>query len=176
MNTSRTALLVALVATGVAVGYLSGQGRVTAAPAGLTAQDYADIQQLYWRYNHGADFSDGELFASAFADDGVFSTGLGPDTVGRDAITAAMSRDEKGADTGKRHWNNGWRITPSPEGARGRVYWMVLDVASGDPVGDLPGVVGWTPRSTGVYEDVYVKTSEGWRMKSRTLHWDTAEE
>ena len=28
----------------------------------LTAQDYAEIEQLYWRYNHGSDFRDAELF------------------------------------------------------------------------------------------------------------------
>ena len=86
-----------------------------------------------------------------------------------------MSRGEKGTDTGSRHWNNGWHIAPSPEGAWGRVYWMVLDVGSGEPVGDLPGVVGWTHRSTGVYDDVYVKAAKGWRIKSRTLDFDEAE-
>ena len=86
-----------------------------------------------------------------------------------------MSRGEKGTDSGSRHWNNSWHITPSPEGAKGRVYWMVLDVGSGEPIDGLPGGAGWTHRSTGVYEDVYVKTSEGWRIKSRTLNFDKAE-
>ena len=173
MRTLRVAIVIALVGIGVAIGYFSAQGNVSAASDGLTAQDYADIQQLYWRYSQGADFGDGELFASAFAEDGLFKPGA-DGVVGRDEIAARMSRGEKGADTGRRHWNNAWRITPSPDGARGRVYWMVLDVGSGEPVAGMPGVVGPTHRSTGYYDDVYVKTSEGWRIKSRILNFDEA--
>ena len=102
MRTLRVALVIALVAAGMVVGYLSGQGRVSAASDGLTAQDYADIQQLYWRYNHGADFTDGQLVASAFTDDAVFSTGLGPDAVGREAIEGHVLVGERLAEEGRR--------------------------------------------------------------------------
>ena len=49
-------------------------------------------------------------------------------------------------------------------------------VGTGDPVTGLPvdGHRGPSFRSTGYYEDVYVKTAEGWRFKSRTLNWDEA--
>ena len=173
MRTLRAGFVIALVAIGVAVGYLSGQGSVSAASDGLTAQDYADIQQLYWRYNHAMDFRDPQLLASAFSDDAVFSTGLRPDAVGRQDILAFIS-NEKGTDSGIRHWNNSWHVTPTSEGAEGRVYWMVLDVGAGGSVGNLPGA-SWTHRSTGVYDDVYVKTAEGWRIKSRTLNFDEAD-
>ena len=175
MRTVRAATVVALIGIGVVIGYLSAQGNVSAASDGLSAQDYADIQQLYWRYNHGADFRDAELLASAFTEDGLFQRGLEPYAVGREQIVAVMSRGEKGTDSGSRHWNNSWRITATPEGARGRVYWLVLDVGSGEPLAGVPGAVRPTHRSTGYYDDVYLKTAEGWRIKSRTLNFDEAE-
>ena len=53
MRTLRVATVIALVGIGVVIGYFSAQSSVSAASDGLAAQDYADIQQLYWRYNHG---------------------------------------------------------------------------------------------------------------------------
>ena len=165
MKFLRVVTVVALVGVGVAIGYLSAQSNVSAASDGLTAQDYADIQQLYWRYNHGADFGDADLFVSAFTDDAFVKSSNGQEYVGKKEIdgfiSGSLARMPAG-DTGRRHWNNGWRITPSAEGARGRTYWLLLDVGTGQPTNDR----------SGYYEDVYVKTSDGWRIKSRTIFGD----
>ncbi len=165
MKFLRVVTVVALVGVGVAIGYLSAQSNVSAASDGLTAQDYADIQQLYWRYNHGADFGDADLFVSAFTDDAFVKSSNGQEYVGKKEIdgfiSGSLARMPTG-DTGRRHWNNGWRITPSAEGARGRTYWLLLDVGTGQPTNDR----------SGYYEDVYVKTSDGWRIKSRTIFGD----
>ncbi len=165
MKFLRVVTVVALVGVGVAIGYLSAQSNVSAVSDGLTAQDYADIQQLYWRYNHGADFGDADLFVSAFTDDAFVKSSNGQEFVGKKEIDGFISRSLAGmptGDTGRRHWNNGWRITPSAEGARGRTYWLLLDVGEGQPTNDR----------SGYYEDVYVKTSDGWRIKSRTIFGD----
>ena len=175
MKILRAATVLALVTIGVGIGYLSAQGDANAASDGLSAQDYADIQQLYWRYNHGADFRDPELFGSAFAEDALFQPGFESDVNGRTEIISFISRGEKGTDSGSRHWNNSWRITLTAEGAQGRVYWLVLDVGSGNPIAGLPGAVQPTHRSTGYYDDVYVKMADGWRIKKRTLNFDEAE-
>ena len=175
MRTLRVALVIALVAAGMVVGYLSGQGRVSAASDGLTAQDYADIQQLYWRYNHGADFTDGQLFASAFTDERCSAPVLvqmpsggrrsPPSCRGvRKALTVEVVIGTMAGASHRRPKGHGAACTG----------WSSAGVGSGDPVGDLPGVVGWTHRSTGVYDDVYVKTSEGWRIENRTLNFDKA--
>ena len=164
MRTLVVVAVIALVGFGAGVWYISAQGSGSASSGALTAQDYADIQQLYWRYNHGADFRDADLFASAFTDDAVFKTGPEQEHTGRDKIAAFMSGSLSGqvGDAGRRHWNSSWRITPSAEGARGRTYWLVLDVSTGEA----------THSSTGYYDDVYVKTPDGWRIKSRTLNGD----
>jgi hypothetical protein len=52
-------------------------------------------------------------------------------------------------------------IESSPEGARGKVYLLVIDIAQGGK----PTSVNMGGR----YEDVYVKTAAGWRIKSRNF-------
>ena len=49
-------------------------------------------------------------------------------------------------------------ITPSPEGATGKSYLLAIGV----------GANPTTIERQGGYEDVYVKTEDGWRFKSRT--------
>jgi hypothetical protein len=52
-------------------------------------------------------------------------------------------------------------IEASPEGATGKVYLLVIDIGSdGRPTSVNMG---------GHYEDVYVKTAEGWKIKSRNF-------
>ena len=114
---------------------------------------------------------------STFAEDAVFQTLPGSVLTGRDAIAESYAQRFAGGsfDSGWRHWQNAWHITPTKEGALGRVYWVALEVATGDPAPvplPLDGVKGPRFISTGYYEDVYVKTAEGWRFKSRTLNWD----
>ena len=52
-------------------------------------------------------------------------------------------------------------IDPSPEGATGKEYLAVVDLSENGK----PGVV----HQGGHYEDVYVKTAQGWRFKSRQM-------
>ena len=62
-----------------------------------------------------------------------------------------------------RHWTGSWVITPGGDGtARGRVYWMAFD----------PTVRPLAVADTGYYEDIYVKTPDGWRIKERTARSD----
>lgn len=166
MRTRQLAAAAALVGAGLAIGWFSGQGSGSAAAAAdgaLMAQDYAEIEQLYWRYNHGADFRDADLFVSAFADDAVFKVG-DRQFSGREELMAFRRERHAGrtGDTGRRHWNNGWRITPTADGAMGRTYWLLVDVSGGQP----------NHVSSGYYDDEYVKTPDGWRISSRTISLD----
>ena len=132
--------------------------------ATLTAQDYAEIGQLYAQINHGGDFRDADLWLSAFTDDAVFTIAVGPgqEFVGKEALTEwrhASFRGQTG-DSKVRHWDGPPRLTPTASGvAAGRSYYLVYDVS-----GKQPAIT-----SSGYHDDVFVKTADGWRVKSRKV-------
>jgi hypothetical protein len=144
----------------------------TKAPA-LTALDYQEIIQLTNRYAYGIDTcsNNGYDYADVFTPDGVFIDKNSDEGFrqggralarGRDQLAELVGGGSRGCKT-KLIWTD-WShimanhvITPSAEGATGRIYLIQLDVKG-------PG----TLERHGGYEDVYVKTPAGWRIKSRT--------
>ena len=169
-----------IVTTGAlcAIAFLLGRGELGGASAqaqtnGLTALDYAQITQLVNRYAYGIDTcaNNGYDYAQLFTADGVFidknsdagfAAGGRVLAKGREALAELVGGGSRGCKT-KLVWTD-WshlmlnqEITPSPEGARGRVYLVQLGMRG-------PGSVD----RHGGYEDVYVKTPQGWRIKSRT--------
>jgi hypothetical protein len=138
----------------------------------LTAMDYIEIQQLVNAYgqdidtctNNGFDYADlytpDGIFIDKYSDDG-FKHGGVQRAKGRDQLAEASWGGVKGCKD--MPWN-GWShvmtnlvITPTAEGAKGKCYLLML------------GEHGPTSVDRdGGYEDVYVKTSKGWRFKSRT--------
>jgi hypothetical protein len=129
------------------------------APA-LTPLDYIEIQQLAIRYSYGLDTAadSGHLYSDVFTPDGEFVGRQVPLTQGREAL-ARVARSVRKANTQYvRHFITNHVIEPSDEGATGKVYVMVVDCEE------------WQPSSIyigGHYEDVYVRTAEGWRIKRR---------
>ena len=90
---------------------------------------------------------------------------------GRDIVGMAALRDEREeryqgqvGDNGRRHYNGSWIITPTAGGAKGRAYWLVMDVSNRPP----------TTVASGYYDDVFTKTANGWKIQSRTLHSDSS--
>ena len=124
----------------------------------LTALDYYEIQQLGAKYAYGLDTGadNGNYFANVFAPDGSFGN-----TKGREAL-AAMAREGGGRIKlrGYQHLVQNFIIEPTADGAVGSQYVQVLTVGG---QGKPPMV-----DHGGRYEDVYVKTAEGWRIKKRT--------
>ena len=78
MRRVRVLMVLVLLCSPAGVGGVSAQQASGSQGAALTAQDYADIGQLYVRINHGGDFRDADLWLSAFADDAVFAIAMGP--------------------------------------------------------------------------------------------------
>jgi len=115
----------------------------------LTADDYAEILQLYFRYPLTLDSGDGEAFADLFTEDGKF----GANVTGREALVKFATR-EAGA---VRHAPLTPLIVPSAEGATGVVTNLFIDVSQS------PAVITRVSQ----YTDVLVKTPLGWRFKSR---------
>jgi hypothetical protein len=115
----------------------------------LSAQDYVEIQQLYARYNHIIDSGDIEGYVALYTPDGAFNNNRG-----QEALRTFMKNRNGGT---RRHWNTNLVITPTPEGAKGAVYLMFVDVGMKPPA----------ITSAGRYEDSLVKTAQGWRFKQR---------
>ena len=67
-------------------------------------------------------------------------------------------------DVGRRHRTGSYLLTPTADGAKGRAYYVLLDVTT------RPSTV----TATGYYDDEFVRTSDGWRIKRRTIHPDVA--
>ena len=147
----------AAVAAVLGAGFIYSQDDAGAAGT-LSGADIAEIQQLYARYNQGLDFKDKELFLSAFAADAVYTTGGGEVYEGTagltEWVTPLLENTGGGAVT---HNNTSILITPTADGARGRGYWMLMNVAEREPV----------PIFSGYYTDTFVKTADGWRIKTR---------
>jgi hypothetical protein len=153
---------------------------VSAASApSLTALDYEQITQLTNRYAYGIDTcsNNGYDYADVFTADGVFidkntdegfKQGGRVLAKGREALATLVGGGSRGCKT-KLIWTD-WShimanqvITPSPEGATGRIYLLQMGIKG-------PGTI----ERHGGYEDVYVKTAQGWRIKSRTHVRDKA--
>ena len=151
----------------------TGLMSVAAQGAVLTAQDYAEITQLINRYAYGIDTCAGNGFdyANVFTPDGVFidrnsdagyAAGGRVLARGRQALAELVGGGSRGCKT-RLVWTD-WshlmlnhEITATPEGAKGRIYLVQLGMKG-------PGTI----ERHGGYEDVYVKTAEGWRIRSRT--------
>jgi hypothetical protein len=166
------------------VAFCAGRGQwggVTMQAKGpaLTALDYQEITQLINRYAYGIDTcgNNGYDYADVFTPDGVFidknsdagfKAGGRVLAQGRDALAALVGGGTKGCKT-KLVWTD-WShlmlnhvITPTATGATGRVYLIQMGMTG-------PGTIA----RHGGYEDVYVKTAAGWRIKSRTHVRDKA--
>lgn len=135
--------------------------RKPGAPGTLTALDYLEIQRLVAGYGHALDngfaqTDNGPAYAGLFTPDGVAFRRLR----GFEAL-AGIARAQPNGPRYARHFLTNVTIAPSPEGATGEQYLVVIDPPEGGKPGQL--YLG------GHYEDVYVKTPDGWRYKSRTL-------
>ena len=164
-----------LVLAAFLLGRAQTGGLVVSAQGGaaLTAQDYAEITQLMNRYAYGIDTCGGNGFdyANVFTPDGVFidrnsdaghAAGGRVLAKGRQALAELIGGGARGCKT-RQVWTD-WshlmlnhEITATPAGAKGRIYLVQLGMKG-------PGTI----ERHGGYDDVYVKTAEGWRIQSRT--------
>ena len=145
----------------------------------FTALDYQEITQLINRYAYGIDTcaNNGYDYADVFTPDGVFidknsDAGLKAGgrvlAKGREALATLVGGGSRGCKT-KLVWTD-WshlmlnhEITPTPQGAKGRIYLVQMGMKG-------PGTI----ERHGGYEDIYVRTDGGWRIQSRTHVRDKA--
>jgi hypothetical protein len=175
MLTKRTLAAFALALVSCLATLAAVQARQSSGGAALTGTDYAEIQQLSARYGQAIDScsDNGYDYARLYTPDGVFVDMWSEDAIkqggtrwqGREKLREIASGANFGGPgcTSTRfngsvsHLILNLVITPSPEGARGNSYLVELG-------GQDPNRI----QRLGNYEDVYVKTPEGWRFKTRT--------
>jgi hypothetical protein len=161
-----------LLALGLAAGLWIVAPAHTQQKATLTGQDYFEIEQLMNRYAHAIDTcaNNGYDYADVYTPDGTFTDKFTEEGFKKGGLVRARGREELAAAAGGGRLgckNVGWKdwshlmvnhvITPTPDGATGRVYLVVIGEKGPNHIQRFGG-----------YEDVYVKTPGGWRIKSRT--------
>ena len=149
-------LVLCVLVTGAIV---RAQQRATAATTSLTPQDYIDIQHLVSNYPYALDGNtdNGATYADLFGPGAVFGR---PRTEGRDNLAALANTQPRGANY-VRHFITNHVIEPSPGGAIGREYAVIIDIGENGNPGRI--ALG------GRYDDEYVKTPQGWKFKNRTF-------
>ncbi|HVQ16793.1 MAG TPA: nuclear transport factor 2 family protein [Vicinamibacterales bacterium] len=166
------------------VSFMAGRIQFGATPVqaqerAFTALDYQEITQLINRYAYGIDTcaNNGYDYADVFTPDGAFidknsdagfKAGGRVLAKGREALATLVGGGSRGCKT-KLVWTD-WshlmlnhEITPTPPGAKGRIYLVQMGMKG-------PGTI----ERHGGYEDVYVRTPAGWRIQSRTHVRDKA--
>ena len=140
--------------------------------AELDALDYLQIQQLVARYARAIDTcsNNGYDYADLFTSDGYFAPSMDGKVdmkfQGRERLAevsgggAQRCKDVPWIKEGIHHIYVNHVITPTAEGATGTVDMLMIGLG-GDPN---------RIEYDGYYEDVYLKTPQGWRFKSRIHH------
>jgi hypothetical protein len=146
-----TVLMLSIVIGALLVGNAQAAGT-------LSAQDTAEIQQLYARYNIAIDTGDAQGWAATFIPEGVFNT-----FTGHDALVGFVKMwREKLNGAARKHWNTNLALSGDAKYATGTVYLMLLDTST------KPASIIFT----GIYNDSLVKTKGGWRFAKRTTTAD----
>ena len=127
----------------------------------LSATDYLEITQLVASYGHALDSGygkgeNGEAYANLYTADAAFAG-----AEGHDQLVRLGQIQPRGPDF-VRHYLTNHVIEPTPDGARGKEYLVVIDNGENGKASSL--FLG------GHYEDAYVRTPDGWRIKARRLY------
>ena len=158
----KRSLVVAIALVGAfSAGWGVAQGKNTPS---LTGQDYSEIQQLIARYNQGLDLEDLDMYAAIFTEDAVWRGSNAQALVGREAMVESVKQriSARPREHERRHWQNNSVITRTADGATARTYFVSFEVSYQPP----------RTVFSGYYDDLLVKTSDGWRIKERSLTVD----
>jgi ketosteroid isomerase-like protein len=164
MGTWTKTLTVLAVVVGIG-GLVYVQAQRKTASNALTTQDYIELQQLVARYAYAVDggLDHGKGVADLYTDDGALFGRDGQRWVGRKELLALFDKEEE-TPNNVVHFYMNHLIEPTATGAVGKEYVIIIRPSSDDKDGGRSFRV--TPLH---YDDVYVKTPDGWRFKSRTV-------
>jgi hypothetical protein len=138
---------------------------VPAVAGQLSAMDYIEIERLVASYGHALDNGygtkdNGDAYAGLYTADATFGNSTGR------AQLAALGREQPQGETYVRHYLTNHVIEPFAGQAIGKQYLVVIDVPT--PEQRAKGTPG-TIFLGGHYEDLYQRTPDGWRIRTRRL-------
>jgi hypothetical protein len=131
----------------------------------LTPQDYIDIYQLYAKYAWALDTGDGPGRVATFTPDGIFMGNSNNEAP--EGMVALAKETTANGNVGDRHLQYNIEIEPTADGAIGKCYVLI--------VRGKPGRDGGFNASPEMYNDVLVKTADGWRFKKRQVWADASD-
>ena len=159
---TRTRSLLAVTAVLVATGAVWIYGQPRGSSGRLSPQDLYDIELVVQGYHHGIDIGP-EDASWVFTPDATFESwvdGTKREVTGQKALKDLYANLRKQNTTRTiRHILSNLIIKPAPGGASGSVYSTTIEAPA--------TIIG-----VGTYEDTFVKTGEGWRIKKRVYHRD----
>jgi hypothetical protein len=159
-----TAMTLGLGIAGIAI--VQGQQKKAWSLGALTPMDYIEIQQLVARYPYALDrgTDHGRVYADLFTADGVFHDQNDRYFRGPKELATIADRGED-APQNVGHFMMNHTIEPGPNGgAIGKQYLMTISAFGEEKNGRKAASINEYH-----YEDVYQKTPDGWRFKSRTV-------
>ncbi len=133
----------------------------------MNDDDRQAILDLIASYSYAYDANDIERLGALFCQDAVFTFQTTSFTGSGQIQQAMAARRQWLAEQGiqPRHYQTNSTLTPMPEGrVRGRTMLLVTWQRSGEPE---PKVV-----HTGIYDDEFRKTADGWRFFTRSAFVD----
>ena len=138
---------------------------VPAVAGQLSAMDYIEIERLVASYGHALDNGystpdNGDAYSGLYTPDATFGQSTGHPQL------AALGREQPQGPYYVRHYLTNHVIEPFAGQAIGKQYLVVVDVP--EPEARAKGVPG-TVFLGGHYEDVYQRTADGWRIRTRRL-------
>jgi hypothetical protein len=138
----------------------------------MSLQDRFDIIEMLGVYANAWDAKDADAWAACFTEDGAMDIWRGgeggPPARGRDSLRKVAARSFAGrlATIQTRHFQtNTVFLSLTETEAQTRTMLQLIQVRPDEP---HPRV-----EMTGLYDDDWARTGEGWRLKRRSLHVDT---
>ena len=127
--------------------------------------DRQAIHDLIADYCYSFDAADHDAFAELFSDDAVFGR-AGSEVEGKEAIRELIRTRWIEESTPRRHMVSNIRLSePEPDGTvRGKAMFLVAIATTGESRARI--------LATGWYDDVYVRTPEGWKFAHRLNYVD----
>jgi hypothetical protein len=126
-----------------------------------------DCEALAIAYTHGVDLEHPEKVAQLFTNDGLWQIG-NQKVQGRDAIHTFFTSQQAPKDFVSRHVLSNHKVTVNNSSSASGISYVTLYHFKGE-LGSEAMIDTGHPYAVVVYQDEYVATKQGWKIKSRNI-------